>query len=429
MDEFTREDVASSFIPDLAGTEKKQLQAFFYLYKSFYEEFWRYAKSRMGELTALKLLTGNRTECTSEEYCAWTLALVEDAVFKDQWKPYLEYLALLGQTYAGRDLDFHFWYEIAKLIRDFYTPKLIENDIERQDVVISALNGMEHFIHISMRAVEEAYLSEKQIIIESQKRDQDRLNKDAQLLVYNVSHDLKQPLTTVKGLISLLGEQYPQLLKGESGTYMEHISKSTEWMEQLITGLLDYSKIGQTRQPEEVDLNVLVEDTLFEMYPWIKSLNAKIEVERLPTLTVYPIEVKLLFQNLIGNALKYRKEGRAPEIRIRSELKGNKWQLMVADNGIGIDPENKDEIFILFRRLHSSNQVSGTGIGLAHCKKIVELHNGEIGVESTPGKGSTFFFTMSDVEVASMSPKDMSSPITDIKSGEHKRLNKLKEAL
>jgi light-regulated signal transduction histidine kinase (bacteriophytochrome) len=306
---------------------------------------------------------------------------------------------------------------------------LIENDIERHDVVVSALNGMEHFIHISMRAVEEAYLSEKQVIIESQKRDQDRVNKDAQLLVYNVSHDLKQPLTTVKGLISLLGEQYPQLLKGEPGTYMEHISKSTEWMEQLITGLLDYSKIGQTRQPEEVDLNVLVEDTLFEMYPWINSVNAKIEVERLPTLTVYPIEVKLLFQNLIGNALKYQKEGQAPEIRIRSELRGDKWLLLVEDNGIGIDPEYKDEIFILFRRLHGSNQFSGSGIGLAHCKKIVELHNGQIWVESTPGKGSTFFFTMSDVAIGAAGKIDVSSPVTDIKSGEHNRLNKLKKAL
>lgn len=429
MDEITRNELLSSLLPDLTETEGKQLQDFFYLYKSFYEDFCVYIKEELSEITSLRQAFADWIECTNEEYPAWSLDLVGEAIFEDKWRPYIGYLILQGRVFARQKFEVHFWYDVAKIIRNFYMPKLMGNDVERRDVVISALNGMEHFIQISMTAVEEAYLYESKVLIESHEKNRDRLNEDAQLLVYNVSHDLKQPLTTVKGLIALLREQNPQLLKGESGTYLDHISKSTEWMEQLITSLLDYFRIGRARQPAEVDLNVLVEDTLFEMYPQIQSLNAKIEVEKLPVLTVYPVEVKLLFQNLIGNALKYQKDGCAPEIRIRSEWNGSKWLFWVEDNGIGIDPESRDEVFELFRRLHCSNQFSGTGIGLAHCKKIVELHNGEIGVESELGKGSKFYFTLSDVASGFASSRDVSSPVTDIKSGEQKKLNKFKKAL
>jgi len=226
MDKITQGELISSLLPEPTETEREQLQDFFYLYKSFYEEFCDFAKKNLGDLPPFKQASVNCVDCVewSEEECpVWAVDLVGRAILEGKWRPYIKHLIFRGCIYAGQGLEVHYWYDVAKIIRDFYRPKLIANDVQREDVVISALNGMEHFIQISMTAIEEAYLYERETIAETEKKNRDRLNKDAQLLVYNVSHDLKQPLTTVKGLVTLLKEQNPQLLQGESGSYLEHI--------------------------------------------------------------------------------------------------------------------------------------------------------------------------------------------------------------
>ena len=156
--------------------------------------------------------------------------------------------------------------------------------------------------------------------------------------------------------------------------------------------MLDYSRLGQSAEIKEIDCNKLVHNVCDDLSYLIESSNAKIHVAELPTLRGYETELRLLFQNLIANAIKFRKPNVEPEISITVEKYKKKWKFEVKDNGIGIDHDYFQKIFNIFQRLHRSSEYDGTGIGLAHCRKIVELHNGEIGVESELDKGSTFYF-------------------------------------
>jgi light-regulated signal transduction histidine kinase (bacteriophytochrome) len=161
-----------------------------------------------------------------------------------------------------------------------------------------------------------------------------------------------------------------------------------------VQDLLDYSRLGRERILETIDCNHLVQQVLSDLTMAIQESHAVINIDLLPTVSGYATEMKQLFQNLISNSLKFRKRGEPPVINISAEPKQDHWQFKIADNGIGIDEKYWERIFIIFQRLHTKNEYAGTGIGLAHCKKITELHNGKIWVDSVVGEGSTFYFTI-----------------------------------
>jgi light-regulated signal transduction histidine kinase (bacteriophytochrome) len=145
---------------------------------------------------------------------------------------------------------------------------------------------------------------------------------------------------------------------------------------------------------EEVDCNLVIRDVIADINKVIKDSNAEITAEYLPVISGYNTELKQLFQNLMLNAIKFRKKNIAPKVNITVQQKGDYWQFGFVDNGIGIEQQHNEKIFIIFQRLHTRSEYQGSGIGLSHCKKIVELHHGKIWVESAKGEGSTFYFTI-----------------------------------
>jgi len=165
-------------------------------------------------------------------------------------------------------------------------------------------------------------------------------------------------------------------------------------MQRLIHALLDYSRIGRTGDAEPTDLGALLDTVLADLATRIAETGAVVEAGPLPTLEVHRAEFSQLLLNLLSNALKFARPGVTPRVRAEAEPSANGWTVRVRDNGISLDMRFKDKIFRMFQRLHSRSVYDGTGIGLAHCKKIVGLHGGRVDVTSTPGQGSTFSFTI-----------------------------------
>jgi len=229
--------------------------------------------------------------------------------------------------------------------------------------------------------------------LEKAKNELEQKNKELGQFAHIVSHDLKEPLNSLAGLLGLLENECEGKLDEKAKEIFSLISKSTARMKNLIRDILDYSSIGQEKEKTYVDCNKLVEDIKEDLQTIIKETNASIEFGDLPVVKGYPTELRLLFQNLISNAIKFCKPGVAPKIII-SAKEQNGWTFAIQDNGIGIADANQEKIFAIFKRLHSRSEIDGTGIGLTHCKKIVELHKGKIWVDSRPGKGSTFCFTI-----------------------------------
>lgn len=219
-------------------------------------------------------------------------------------------------------------------------------------------------------------------------------NKEIEQFTYIASHDLQEPLRTVVSFVELLQKNNIDQLDEMGRQCVQYIAQSTGRMQELIKGLLFYSRIGRERKLEKVDCNLLMQNVKQDLEAAVAESEASLEIGSLPILNAYPLELKLLFQNLLSNALKFRKPGEKPHIVVSANQVDGKWTFAFRDNGIGIADKYKERIFILFQTLHNKNEYTGTGIGLAHCKKIVELHNGKIWVESQPGSGSTFYFTI-----------------------------------
>jgi len=219
-------------------------------------------------------------------------------------------------------------------------------------------------------------------------------NKEMEQFAFIASHDLQEPLRTISNYIGLLQNQYKGKLDKDADRYLTSISGATFRMQSLIRDLLEYSKIGNDENRIAIDCNVLLNDVLNDMNESIEESGAKIHSEQLPIINGYTSGIKSLFQNLISNAVKFRKKDVHPIINISAELKHNEWFFTIKDNGIGIDKKYYDKIFVIFQRLHSKTEYAGTGIGLAHVKKIIELHGGKIWFESEPEKGTTFYFTI-----------------------------------
>jgi len=235
----------------------------------------------------------------------------------------------------------------------------------------------------------------KKLNLQKQARELEISNAELEQFAYVASHDLQEPLRMITSFLAKLEEKYENLIDRKGKQYIHFATDGAKRMRHLILDLLEFSRVGRTEvKIENVDLNHLIKDILALYQVRISELDAKVNFGRLPAFRTYKTPLMQVFQNLIGNSLKYHRAGVKPVIDIGYAEKKLEYEFSVSDNGIGISSEFYSKIFIVFQRLHNKDEYSGTGMGLAITKKIVENMGGRIWVDSVEGVGSTFYFTI-----------------------------------
>jgi signal transduction histidine kinase len=232
-------------------------------------------------------------------------------------------------------------------------------------------------------------------------------NAELEQFAYVASHDLKEPLRMVASYTGLLAEDWEGTLGPEADQYIRYAVEGAKRMQALIDDLLNYSRVGRIGgRTQPVDLTHLAETVLANLEGSVQANGASVEIGELPTVMGNPMLLGQLLQNLIANAIKFHGDA-PPVVQVSSSERGDQWLFAVKDNGIGIEPQYAERIFEVFQRLHGRGEYEGTGIGLAICRKVVEQHGGRIWVESQPGQGSTFYFTMPAEQVTKLKEKEV----------------------
>ena len=227
--------------------------------------------------------------------------------------------------------------------------------------------------------------------------------REMERFAYVASHDLRQPVLTIQGYVDALAEDYEEVLTGDAEEYLRVVRGALDRMDAMIKGLLDYSRLSTAKQLQPVDLDALAAEVVDDLRGLIHEQEATVHVEPLGSVVGFPLELRQVFQNLIANAIVYRRPTEPPVVRVtcESEPGSDYLRIAVADNGRGIERGDRERIFQLFQRAgrgaDESDAVEGTGIGLTTCRSIVERHGGQLWVESTFGRGSTFYFTIDTV--------------------------------
>jgi signal transduction histidine kinase len=261
--------------------------------------------------------------------------------------------------------------------------KRTEDELHRSEEVLKNLN-----------ASLEARIVERTATVEAHSLQLTRTNAELEQFVYSASHDLQEPLRTMTSFLQLLERRNPDNLDGESKQFIQFAVNCSKNMRNLINGLLEYSQVTLKEKTfKNVDCNLVVRRILDQLHASITQSGAKVEILSLPEVYGEQVLLGQLFQNLIGNALKFCKD-RPPQVEVGAEKQQEAWLFWVQDNGIGIEPRFFQQIFRLFQRLHGREEYQGAGLGLAVCQKTVELHGGKIWCESELGKGSRFSFTI-----------------------------------
>jgi len=246
----------------------------------------------------------------------------------------------------------------------------------------------------------EKYRLHLEDLVKNRTEELSRSNKDLEQFAYVASHDLQEPLRAVSGFVELLKRNLEKSLDEKTSEYMNFSIDGAKRMQSLINGLLEYSRVGtQGKKPQKVNSKEAFDEALARLQAGIEESGAKITADDLPVIYFDDQQLARLFQNLIGNAIKFRSD-QTPQIHVSAVHQDAAWRFAIRDNGIGIEPQYAERIFMIFQRLHTRKTYAGTGIGLSICKKIVERHGGKIWVESVPGSGSTFYFTVPDIEGA-----------------------------
>ncbi len=235
-------------------------------------------------------------------------------------------------------------------------------------------------------------VEEERLLVENRLK---RSNRELKHFANMATHDLKQPLRTVSSYIELLGKRYSEVLDEQAGNYIERATNGVRNMKKLLDGLMEYTRVQMgADQFQPVEIEALLSEVLADLEVKIQESGTQVNYRDLPVVRGDKRLLARLFQNLISNAITYSKEDVPPVIEVDAMVKADKWEFSVSDNGIGIEPDYQDKIFKIFERLHTEDEIPGTGIGLSVCKKIVNEHDGKIWVKSAPGEGATFYFTL-----------------------------------
>ena len=249
-----------------------------------------------------------------------------------------------------------------------------------------------HFMGMQLDITEQVYAVEN---LRLQSQALQRSNKELEQFTYATSHDLQEPLRMISSYLQLINKRYADRLDDDGATFLKFATEGAERMQTLIYDLLTLSKISTSKDNfKSVDMHEAVDRALFNLRLSVQETGADITCEKLPKVQADMVQMTQMFQNLIGNAIKYRSPSRPLSIHIGYKKSGGEHVFSIADNGIGIPKKQFSRIFIVFQRLHTHAEFEGTGVGLAICSKIIDRHGGKIWVKSTEGKGSTFLFSL-----------------------------------
>jgi PAS domain S-box-containing protein len=292
-------------------------------------------------------------------------------------------------------------------IGDYYRDTKPQEMGAGQELIAKRKDGSDFFVEISLSpfSVKDETLMSAAIrdvtekIVTQKKLKQsllslEKMNKELESFAYITSHDLQEPLHTLLSFASLLHESYSDKLGEEGRKYIDRIAQASQRMSGQIKGLLTHSRIGRNLTAGQVDCNKIIGYVIADLKEDIDKSGAAIHYSDMPVITALSEEIQLLFDSLISNAIKFQEPFERPVVEISAQKNEGAWQFAVKDNGIGIADKHKERVFTIFQRLHTRGKYEGLGIGLAHSRKIVELHGGKIWVDSKPGKGSTFYFTI-----------------------------------
>ena len=272
--------------------------------------------------------------------------------------------------------------------------ELVTQDGTKLPVLLNSsleLDEDENVIAYRFTCVDISELKQAQEELKEQKHDLERANKDLEQFVSICSHDLQEPLATIKFGSDILGKIYADKLDDKAKEYISYIDEASDRLANQIKGLLEHSRIGRDSKKVLVDSKELMEVVKYDLGKRLRETKGKVYIGALPKLKAYEIELRLLFQNLLSNALKYVDKDRAPEVRVSAYSEGDYWIFSFMDNGIGISEEDQKNIFTIFNRVRTPEKFEGTGVGLAHVEKIVQLHEGAAWVDSQLNVGSTFY--------------------------------------
>lgn len=288
-------------------------------------------------------------------------------------------------------------------VLDFKDGRIIERYTQPQWIDNQIVGRVISFRDVTARKQQEQIIQENIALVNQKNQELEKYiesNLQLENFAYIASHDLKAPVRTIISFSQLLKRSAEERLLDNEKDFLGFIIGATRNMQDLIEALLRYARVNtQEHRPSTIQIRQLVQEIEGELYAVLDETQANIEVKDLPkTIQGDATKIRQLFQNLIQNAIKFQDPGIKPIVQISGKEAEKHWTFAIADNGIGIDAAFHEKIFLLFRKLHNNEAYTGTGIGLALCKKIVEHHQGEIWLESTPGKGTTFYFTIKKAE-------------------------------
>jgi len=326
------------------------------------------------KLTAIHLAALSFNLCSSELFISGTI--------------YLSVLPMAFCLMHKEPLVKHLYYVVCIIIFTYFSYRLnLPSTILFTYYIVTF--GF-YIMFLSFFNLVEQKQSELEIVVASLE------TKNAELRQYNhiTSHDLQEPLGIINNFSQILSTRYSQSLDEIGRTSLHHIQSASNRMSALIKGLLDYALIGNSGVHEPIVIGELIKNIRKILHSTLEAANAEIIVDDIPIIFGHKAEIQILFQQLIVNAIKFKRPGLNPIIRISVTEKDAHWQFAIKDNGIGIEQAHLTKIFDIFQRLHTREEYEGYGIGLSHCKKIVQSHGGNIWVASTPNHGSTFCFTI-----------------------------------